>query len=187
MGARLLEGERVRAVARPHWIVLARPLAPTPLVAIVVAALVLGLGRWPPVAELRAPVALGALALLGAWIGGAYLRWTSQAVLVTNRRAVLQVGLVNRRRTMVALERIQDVTTEQGLLGRLLGFGTVVVATAGWGGERTPGARALVLANVCAPERLARWLFPPAAEGVLDAGAAFAPDARLPPAAGDRR
>ena len=157
----------MRAVARPHWIVLLRTLAPAPVVVAPIVALLLLLGRWPSVADLRAPLALGTLVLLGAWLIAAQLRWSSQAVLVTNRRAILQQGIVSRRRTMVALERIQDVTTEQGLLGRMLGFGTVTVATAGWGGpagERTDdGAPALRFRHVRAPDRLARWLFRSAA------------------------
>jgi membrane protein YdbS with pleckstrin-like domain len=46
---------------------------------------------------------------------------------LTTQRLVLATGLVARRVEEIELYRVKDVTVSQGFLGRLLGFGTVIV------------------------------------------------------------
>ncbi len=111
--------ERVWLESRRHGIVLARPL----LRALVVA--VLGgvgfLGGWPISAAGAALVALAAgLAVAAVW------RWDRTQVVVTRDELAVVHGLVRRRSAAVPLARVGAVEVEQSLLGRLLGYGTIV-------------------------------------------------------------
>lgn len=46
---------------------------------------------------------------------------------LTTQRLILTTGLASRRVEEVELYRVKDVTASQGVLGRMLGFGTVLV------------------------------------------------------------
>jgi hypothetical protein len=50
--------------------------------------------------------------------------------VVTNRRVIRKVGLWAREIQQAPLEKIQDITIEQGNIGRMLGYGTVILETA---------------------------------------------------------
>ncbi len=50
--------------------------------------------------------------------------------VVTNRRVVRKVGFYAREIQQAPLEKVQDITVEQGAFGRMLGYGTVIVETA---------------------------------------------------------
>ncbi|MBO0745245.1 MAG: PH domain-containing protein [Candidatus Dormibacteraeota bacterium] len=178
----LLPGERLRCVARPHWIVLVRSLGWIPpvvgagvLVSLSLHAVPLlrGAEVWAP------PVFLLGLVVGAGGAGGAFVSWSSRFVLVTDRRAIQQSGVVRRRRTMIPLDRIQDVTTERGLLGALLGYGDIIVTTAGLPlraparernarNERAVARPSLVLGRVRTPDLVARSLFPTGLSGMLD-------------------
>ena len=175
MTTQLLPGEHLRCLARPHWIVLVRSLtwAPFVLAAAVTTAFAL---RAEPLsagaAMLAAPVLLLAVATSTTAAAAAFLSWSSRFVLVTDLRAIQQSGVVRKRRTMIPLDRIQDVSTERGLLGTLLDYGDIIVTTAGLpvgsaeqkrrrrsGGEGLVARPSLVLPRVQAPEQVARSLF----------------------------
>ena len=110
---------RVRLDARPHGVVLARPLA---------RALVLA-GAGGALAAVGPPVAVAAvlpLALAAAIALRAVWRWERTRLLVTDDELSVVTGSVRRRSASVALERVSAVEVEQGVVGRLLGYGTLV-------------------------------------------------------------
>jgi uncharacterized membrane protein YdbT with pleckstrin-like domain len=112
-------GERVRLDRRRHGVVLARPLLRAGAASGVgVAALAAG---WP-VSPLGALLMLvGALvALRAVW------RWERTHVVVTTEKLFVVHGTTRRRAAAVRLERVGAVEVEQTLLGRLLGYGTVI-------------------------------------------------------------
>lgn len=126
----------------------------------------------PGAAALGAPVLLLAVAISATRSGAAYISWSSRFVLVTDLRAIQQSGVVRKQRTMIPLDRIQDVSTERGLLGTLLDYGDITVTTAGLpvaapaskrkrltGREGMVARPSLVLARVRAPEEVAQSLF----------------------------
>lgn len=128
---------------------------------------------------LAPPAFLLTLAVSAGGAGAAFISWSSRFVLVTDRRAIQQSGVVRRRRTMIPLDRIQDVSTERGLLGALLDYGDIIVTTAGLplsapasrkrsSGEGMMARPSLVLARVRTPERVARSLFETGISGMLD-------------------
>jgi len=112
-------GERVVVEARRHGVVLLRPLARAGAVA-VVGAVALAAG-WPFTAIGAALLVLAALAAtLAVW------RWDRTRIVLTTEQLSVVHGVVRRRAAIVRLGRVGAVEVEQTLLGRLLGYGTIV-------------------------------------------------------------
>jgi uncharacterized membrane protein YdbT with pleckstrin-like domain len=63
-------------------------------------------------------------------VGYSYIQWWVEDYVVTNQKVVKVAGLLNKRTSGAALEKINDVIMEQGPLGRILGYGTLKVSTA---------------------------------------------------------
>jgi uncharacterized membrane protein YdbT with pleckstrin-like domain len=57
------------------------------------------------------------------WLALVVARWRSEAYLVTNRRVIKVIGVINKHSADSALEMINDAVLDQSLLGRLLGYG----------------------------------------------------------------
>ena len=64
------------------------------------------------------------------WVGYSYVQWWVEDYAVTNQKVVKVAGLLSKRTSGAGLEKINDVVMEQGPLGRILGYGTLKVATA---------------------------------------------------------
>ena len=60
-----------------------------------------------------------------------WLRWLTTVLVVTDRTARLETGVLRSRRREVPLSRVVDVGVERSLGQRLVGSGTLVLATAG--------------------------------------------------------
>ncbi len=60
-----------------------------------------------------------------------YIRWRAESYTITDQRIIIRRGVISRFSRAIGLSRVQDVTTYQGLFGRIFGYGTVEVETAG--------------------------------------------------------
>lgn len=69
---------------------------------------------------------LGLIPLAIGWIN---LKTTELAV--TERRVIAKFGLVSRETIEIKVERIESLQVNQSVMGRLLGFGTIVFSGAG--------------------------------------------------------
>ena len=124
----LLPGEHLVRVARQHRVVLVRPFAVTILLAAVAlagAALI----RLP--AELRLFILLGMVVAGLAVLNLYYWSWRAREYVLTDQRVILNQGILSRFSRSIAIDRIQDLTTYQGLWGRAWGFGDVELESAG--------------------------------------------------------
>jgi uncharacterized membrane protein YdbT with pleckstrin-like domain len=66
---------------------------------------------------------------------GLYLLWWhNDYVALTEHSIVQRKGVIARHERTVPLHRVQDVTINQSLLGRLLGYGNIRIETAGGAG-----------------------------------------------------
>jgi len=111
--------ERVCLDQRRHAVVLAGSFARALGLA------VLGIGLmaigWPASIAGVALQAVGAgVALRAVW------NWEQTRVVLTTEKLFVVHGTLRRRAAAVRLARIGTVEIEQGLLGRLLGYGTIV-------------------------------------------------------------
>lgn len=118
----LLPQEAVLARASPHPMVLL-PSVATVAVCLIAAALTGFTGSYWPLALLLGGLSLVCLLFtLGAW-----LSFVSTEVAVTNRRVALKVGFFRQDTAEIALPKVESVQVRQGLLGRALGYGDVIV------------------------------------------------------------
>jgi membrane protein YdbS with pleckstrin-like domain len=123
----LVEGERVLLHRRPHWRLLVGPVLAFLLtlgVAGYLAALARGQGwqqwGWPAIAAVAA--------VLVAWLAAApVVRWRTTHLVVTTRRMLVREGVRAPRSLEIPLDRIADVHTRYGRLGRLVGCGALAV------------------------------------------------------------
>lgn len=112
--------EHVFLDARPHGVVLVRPLSRALLATVVGGALLAFAWQLAAIGALL--MALGALvAVRAVW------RWERTRVVVTDEKVFVVQGTLRRRAKAVRLGRIDAVEVDQSLPGRLLGYGTVVV------------------------------------------------------------
>jgi membrane protein YdbS with pleckstrin-like domain len=113
------EAEHVYIDSRRHGVVLVRPLTRSlMLAALGGCGFLLG---WS--ATLPGAVLLAVAALLA---GGAVWRWDRTHLVVTTEKLFVVHGTVRRRTAAVHLARLGTIELEQSLLGRLLGYGTIV-------------------------------------------------------------
>jgi uncharacterized membrane protein YdbT with pleckstrin-like domain len=93
--------------------------------------ILLGVGLFMmPVAGLLV-LAVGVVMLGAAWIR----HWTSEFA-VTDRRVIIKVGLISRQTIEINMSKVESVEVRQGILARLLNYGTIVVI--GTGGTKEP-------------------------------------------------
>ena len=127
---------------REHWWCM------VPAVSLLVVSIAAGMAAAvvaEPVASMAALVAILVSLSVAGW---RYVRWVSARLVLTTDRVVRRSGLFVRRRTAVPLERVDAVDVRQGLLGRLIGAGDLVV-------DQGPDAEPLVLHRVARPLEVA--------------------------------
>lgn len=59
------------------------------------------------------------------------MEWSNDRFIVSDRRFMLVSGLLTRRVAMMPLRRVTDLTYEKPLVGRVVGYGTFVLESAG--------------------------------------------------------
>jgi uncharacterized membrane protein YdbT with pleckstrin-like domain len=131
----LTADEHVVLHLHPHWKAMIMPAFWT-LVAVggVIAAAVL-LGAGAGANFLLIVVGAGALVLF-LWLGfWPFLVWRSTHFVFTNERVLLRQGVFNREQRDIPLARVNDVSSRQSLLERLLGCGNLTVESAGERGQ----------------------------------------------------
>lgn len=65
------------------------------------------------------------------FLGIAYVRYQSVELAVTTKRIIVKHGFIRRQTVEINLNRIESIQVEQGLLGRLFNFGTLIVSGTG--------------------------------------------------------
>jgi uncharacterized membrane protein YdbT with pleckstrin-like domain len=129
----LLPGENLILTDHPHWVVPIRTLW-IPVV-LVIAVAIADFTIFGPdqnyVPHLRTYLSLGVIALAILWFIVVYIRWQSTAYTLTDQRIKIETGVFGRQSKIIPIDRIQDCTTKQSLIGRMMGYGRVEVDAAG--------------------------------------------------------
>lgn len=129
----LIEGESVLYRARLHWIVMLAPVLVGACVGL------LGIGFLIGGVYHSARGFSGAMGIVGfflflgalALIGGGIVRRNATEIAVTSRRVLIKTGIANRRTLELLLSRIESIGVNESPLGRILGYGTVVLRGTG--------------------------------------------------------
>ena len=119
--ANLVPGERVLYRAKRHW----ATCAPIPSLFLFLTLVFLFMVPSFAVFFFLCSVATGA---------GFYLSYVTSEFGLTDRRVLAKVGWLHRRSSEVLLSKIESIQVDQGIGGRMLGYGTLVVT--GTGGTR---------------------------------------------------
>ena len=130
MTSQLLPGENLILKDHPHWIVVVKSLA-APIVLLMVAVVVDFTATNTGIENLRLIVTLGAIAIAVLWLIVVWIRWQSTSYTLTDQRIKIETGVFGRQSKMIPIDRVQDCTTKQSLIGRMLGYGRVEVDAAG--------------------------------------------------------
>ena len=127
----LLEGERVVYRTRVHWLLFVVPVLFTVVVLLPIAWF-LANGAWSNFAWI--PLALGLLVLVATFI-----KRQSSDFAVTNKRVMMKVGVFSTRSVELLLNKIEAIAVNQSFMGRVFGYGDIVVT--GSGGTRESFSR----------------------------------------------
>src|SRR5512140_2304063 len=121
--AHLLPGEAVTYRTRLHWKVYLVPFFFDLLICLPLIVLALN-------SEHRLLALLPGVAALLAWVKP-WLERHSSEFAVTNRRVIIKLGFFSTRSVELLLPKIEGITVTQSLMGRMLGFGEIVVTGSG--------------------------------------------------------
>jgi uncharacterized membrane protein YdbT with pleckstrin-like domain len=65
-----------------------------------------------------------------------WLRRSSSEFVVTNKRVMIKVGVISRRTLELNLAKVESITVDQGIGGRMFNFGDITIV--GTGGTKEP-------------------------------------------------
>jgi uncharacterized membrane protein YdbT with pleckstrin-like domain len=149
MPTQLMPGERSIALVRQHWSVLAGHVLGA--IVVIVVAIVL---------NAKLPAAIGSLSITTVktvvllvvviaavlWAGFRILRWRFATYHLTDRRIVMEGGILSRTAETIPLDRIQNTVIHRPFGDRLIGAGDIEIESAGRDGvevlHRIPKAEA---------------------------------------------
>lgn len=83
-----------------------------------------------------APLGIGLILLVMAWV-----KQRSTELAVTNKRVITKFGFIQRDTVELNIQKVESVQVQQGILGRMLDFGTIVIAGGGNPQAPVPGIR----------------------------------------------
>jgi uncharacterized membrane protein YdbT with pleckstrin-like domain len=127
----LIDGETIIYETRLHWIVLIAPIVLGSLFALTGVGMFVLSGRTTAdqSAAHLSLLAIGAAFFLVALIfivRGVVMRNATE-MTVTNKRVFVKVGLAARRTIELLLSRVESIGVEESVMGRMLGYGTVII------------------------------------------------------------
>ena len=126
----LTEGEKVIVRLRTHVKALI-PAVIWLIVLLIAPFLVSRLFRDRQVHDITMTVTWGIVALLILWLViWPFIAWLTSHFTITNRRVSHRHGVITRKGRDIPLHRINDISSERGLVDRMFGCGTLVVSDA---------------------------------------------------------
>jgi uncharacterized membrane protein YdbT with pleckstrin-like domain len=137
----LVPGETLLFDTRHHWVVLLGPLLLSLLFGIPGIALIAdaiaakdgnGIQALNSVGQERL-TAIGAVLLVVALITFGYglTKRNATEMAVTNRRVLIKTGMTSRRTLDLMLSKVESIGVEETFMGRMLGYGSVIVRGTG--------------------------------------------------------
>ncbi|MDD3065983.1 MAG: PH domain-containing protein [Endomicrobiaceae bacterium] len=82
----------------------------------------------------------------------AFLRFVTTKFIVTNKRVIIKYGILSHNTEEAPLDRVNNINLQQSFLGRIFGYGTVIVQTAAEFGQTT-------FSYVSDPKKLKKSIF----------------------------
>lgn len=129
----LLPTERRVIRVRQHWAVMAKHIVQTALFILVVVGVERFLdGGGNPTADVLIDNLAFYLVLVAVLRFTALtILWWIERIVITDKRVMIAQGIITHNVGMMPLGKVTDLTFRRTLAGRLLGYGTMVVESAG--------------------------------------------------------
>jgi len=129
----LLTDEYIVYRTRVHWVIFMRPL-----LWFIICLLLYGMMQHFNIALNSFYKILLAIPLAMAVFDGLLqmIAYNSTEFGVTNKRIIVKIGFISRKTSENFLQKIENIQVNQTILGRILGYGTIIVH--GTGGTREP-------------------------------------------------
>ena len=124
----LSKNEQILWRARQHWIVLTANFVINLFIFIAIWLLYAVMGNIGFLLNIRT-WALLALLIPICWFGWELLQWWTEEYLITTHRVVQTEGIINKHTKDSSLEKINDISLTQSVLGRILNYGDLAVIT----------------------------------------------------------
>ena len=128
----LMGGEQVIYRTKLHWAAIGIPIIFTVIIALIILVLLFTGGD---------AAAVGYFFLLFLFIAiirviSSFIAFKTSEIGVTNKRILIKVGWIRRTSLETLLTKVEGIQVNQGILGRILNYGTIVIK--GTGGTNTP-------------------------------------------------
>ncbi len=117
----LMSGEQVIYRTKLHWMVFGIPI----IFAGITAVITLAVGYF---------FLFFLLAII--WVVSSFISFKTSEFGVTNKRVLVKVGWIRRNSLETLLAKVEGIQVNQGILGRILNYGTIAVK--GTGGTSNP-------------------------------------------------
>ncbi|WP_020493819.1 PH domain-containing protein [Verrucomicrobium sp. 3C] len=123
----LMNGENLVYLGKLHWVIFLRPI-----IWFIVAIMFFVFGGNSTTSS------VGVLFILIALISAidSFIQYRTSEFGITNKRLIAKAGFIRRRSTEVLLNQVEGIQVNQGILGRILGFGSITFG--GTGGTKDP-------------------------------------------------
>ena len=72
------------------------------------------------------------------WLVNRIIVFSTSEFAVTNKRVLFKVGFIRRKSIEIMLSKMEMITVNQSISGRMLGYGTIVVGGSGGSKSRFP-------------------------------------------------
>ncbi len=133
--SKLLPGENLVLKNHPHGITVIKTL-PIPVALVIIVAwldftVLLDNYGLLPIPHFRTFLALAAVAIAVLWFIVVWIRWQSTTYTLTDQRIKIETGVFGRQEKIIPIDRVQDCSTRQSVIGRILNYGRVEVDAAG--------------------------------------------------------
>jgi hypothetical protein len=127
----LMPGEVVTGETVLHWVVYLK-IIPAAIIPLIVACFLwAAYESFPFFVFILFEILIVPLVALGAFVN----KKTSEFA-VTNKRVLMKCGFIRRSSIEIVLTKIESIKVNQGILGRILDYGTIIVC--GTGGTKDP-------------------------------------------------
>jgi len=131
----LISGESVQYQTRLHWVVMLGHLLVALLLDAAAVALLIFYSRVRSSPEAHGEillwVAIGAFVISAIVFAIGAIRRNATEMALTNKRVIVKTGLTTRRTLELVLARIESIVVEEPTMGRMLGYGTVIIRGTG--------------------------------------------------------
>ena len=123
----LLPTERRVIRVRDHWAAMAKDIVLTGLFLLVMVAAQSFFPSGPVIDNVTFYLALAAVIRFSVRT----YEWWNDRIVITDKRVMIDQGILTHKVGMMPLSKVTDLTFENTVNGRMLGYGTIIVESAG--------------------------------------------------------